>query len=141
MAYSGYLIKVGTYEIPFKYINHNTYQCVWSVYDFDSYQDADGETHRDAVSDRRKMKVEFDTPNLSDSELQVLLSAIRSQYLNATAKSCNVTAYMPEEGDYKTDKCQLSSNIVYSIRYADENGLRYNPIHFEFSGYGTSSAV
>lgn len=137
----GYLIKVGTYTIPFKYIKADTYSCVWSVVDFDSYRDANGELHRDAVSDRRTMKVEFETPDMSDEEMQTLLSSIKAQFISATAKSCNVTAWMPEEGAYKSDKCYLTSDVNFSIRYADARGIKYNPVRFAFIGYNTSSAT
>lgn len=141
MAYSGYLVKVGTYTIPFKYIKYETYQAVWSVVDFDSYRDANGELHRDAVSPRRTMKVEWETPDMSDKEFETLMANIRSQFTNATAKSCTVTAYMPETNSYKTDKCYLTSDVNFSIRYADANGIRYNPVRFAFIGYNTDSAT
>lgn len=145
MAYSGYLIKLGTgnsaYTIPFRFIKAESYSCVWSVVDFDSYRDANGELHRDAVSDRRVMKVEFETPDISDADLQTLLTAIKGQYSTAVSKSLTVTAYMPEEGAYKTDTCYLTSDVNFSIRYADSNGIRYNPVRFAFIGYGTSTAT
>ena len=141
MAYSGYLIKIGTYTVPFKYIKAESYSCVWSVVDFDSYRDANGELHRDAVSDRRTMKVEWETPDLSDSDFTTLMTAIKNQFISAVAKSCTVTAYMPEEDAYKTDKCYLTSDVNFTIRYADANGLRYNPVRFAFIGYNTSTAT
>jgi len=142
---NGYLVKLGSggsaYTIPLKYIKADTYKCVWSVTDVDSYRDANGELHRDGVLDRRIMKVEFETPDLDDVDLQKLLSGIKGAYISAVAKSCNVTAYMPEEGAYKTDKCYLTSDVNIQIRYADNGKLRYDPIRFAFIGYGTSSAT
>lgn len=152
MAYQGYLIKVGTYTIPFQYIKAETYQAVWSTTDVDSYRDADGTLHRDSVLPNRVMKVEWETPDMSDTEFETLMSNIRSQYLNTDAvgdstlfkgtqaKSCSVTAFMPEENAYKTDTCYLTSDVNFSIRYADENGLRYNPVRFAFIGYSKPSA-
>lgn len=155
MAYNGYLIKLGTgldvYTIPLKYIKADTYSCVWSVVEFDSYRDANGELHRDAVSDRRIMKVEFETPDMSEAELQELLAGVRGAFSSAVTKTCRVEAYMPETGQYKVDKCYLTSDVNISIRYAEENRvvdgntivgkIRYNPIRFAFIGYGTSSAT
>jgi len=141
MAYSGYLIKIGTYTVPFDYIKYESYQCVWSVVDFDSYRDADGMLHRDAVSSRRIMKVEWETPDLSDSEFNTLMTAIKNQFISAKAKSCLVEAYMPEEDAYKKDTCYLTSDVNFTIRYADANGLRYNPVRFAFIGYGSSTAT
>jgi len=138
---NGYLVKIGTYTVPFKFIKAESYSCVWSVVDFDSYRDANGELHRDAVSDRRTMKVEWETPDMSDTEIAELLTNIKSQFISAVAKSCNVTAFMPEEQAYKSDTCYLTSDVNFSIRYADANGLRYNPVRFAFIGYNTSTAT
>lgn len=142
----GYLVKVGDYTIPFRFIKAESYSCVWSVVDFDSYRDANGELHRDAVSDRRTMKVEWETPDMSDTEIGELLTNLKSQYIVETdgtkkSKSCNVTAWMPEEQAYKSDKCYLTSDVNFTIRYADANGLRYNPVRFAFIGYNTSTAT
>lgn len=137
----GFLVKVGNYTIPFRFMKAETYQCVWSVVDFDSYRDAEGELHRDAVSERRIMKVEWETPDMSDTEIGELLTAIQSQFTSTVAKSANVTAWMPEEQDYKTDSCYLTSDVNFTIRYADEKGLRYNPVRFAFIGYGTSATT
>ena len=140
MAYAGYLVKVGSYTVPLKYIKYETFQAVWSVVDFDSYRDANGQLHRDAVSDRRTLKVEWETPDMSEAEIRTLLSSIKAQFTNAKAKECTVTAWMPEEGVYKTDKCYLTSDVNFTIRYADANGLRYDPVRFAFIGYNTNLA-
>ena len=87
------------------------------------------------------MKVEFETPDMSDSEIDTLMTAIRNQFISAKAKSCQVTAYMPEENAYKTDTCYLTSDVNFSIRYADANGIRFNPVRLAFIGYNTSSAT
>ena len=141
MAYQGYLVKVGTYTIPFQYIKAETYQAVWSVTDVDSYRDANGTLHRDAVLPNRVMKVEWETPDMSDTDFETLMSSIRNQFTNAKAKECNVTAFMPETNSYKTDKCYLTSDVNFSIRYADANGIRYNPVRLAFIGYSTPSAT
>lgn len=137
----GFLVKIGNYTIPFRFIKYETYQALWSVVDFDSYRDADGELHRDAVSDRRTLKVEWETPDMSDTEFETFMSSIRAQFTSAKAKSCNVTAWVPEMGAYKSDKCYLTSDVNVTIRYADSKGLRYNPIRLAFIGYNTSSAT
>lgn len=149
----GFLVKVGNYTIPFRYIKAETYQAVWSTTDVDSYRDASGTLHRDSVLTNRVLKVEWETPDLSDTEFETMMATIRSQYLNSAkvgdvnlfngtqAKSANVTAWMPEEGAYKSDVCYLTADVNFSIRYADENGIRYNPVRFAFIGYSKPSAT
>lgn len=136
----GYLVKVGTYTIPFQFIKAETFQSVWSVVDFDSYRDGYGELHRDAVSDRRILKVEFETPDMSDTEFEKLMGNIRSQFTDVVSKSCTVEAWVPEQCDYKTDTCYLASDVNFTMRYADEKGIRYEPVRLAFIGYGTSAA-
>ena len=153
MAYSGYLVKIGTYTVPLKYIKYETFQALWSTTDFDSYRDANGTLHRDSVMKNKVLKVEWETPDLSDSEFEDLMSHIRAQYLTTDAvdgaplfngkqaKRASVTAWMPEENAYKTDTCYLTSDVNFTIRYADATKLRYNPVRFAFIGYSKPSAT
>jgi len=149
----GFLVKVGNYTIPSRFIKYETFQALWSTTDVDSYRDANGTLHRDSVMKNKVMKVEWETPDLSNAEFEELMSNVRSQYLNSSsvdgvnlfngkqAKSANVTAWIPEENAYKTDVCYLTSDVTFSIRYADEKGLRYNPVRFAFIGYSKPSAT
>lgn len=140
MAYEGYLLKVGTYTIPFKFIKADTYTAVYSVNDLDSYRDANGELHRTALA-RRTLKVEFETPDLNNTDFEILMSSIRSMYINSTEKSVYLTAFMPEKNAYVYEKCYLTSDVNFQMRYADENGVRYNPVRFAFIGYTTANAT
>lgn len=150
----GYLIKLGTGRpIPLKYIKYETFQSLWSVTDFDSYRDANATLHRDSVVPNRVLKVEFETPDMSDTEFEELMSMVRSQYLTSDsvdgsdifkgkkAKSLKVKAWVPEENDYKEDTCYLTSDLTVTIRYADKKGLRYDPVRFAFIGYSKPSAT
>lgn len=42
MAYSGFLIKVGDYTVPFRYIEASKYKTGVKGQDLDSYRDANG---------------------------------------------------------------------------------------------------
>lgn len=142
MAYNGYLVKIGTYTVPFDYIKYETYQAVYSVNDLDSYRDANGELHRTALK-RRTIKVEWETPDMSNSEFETLMGNIRSQYLSAYPyqKAVSLTAYVPEINSYVTEVCYLTSDVNFSIRAADSNGLRYSPVRLAFIGYTTSATA
>lgn len=138
MAYAGYLVKVGSYTVPLKYIKYETFQAVWSTTDFDSYRDANGTLHRDSVRPNKVLKVEWETPDLSGEEFEDLMSHIRAQYLTSdavggaplfngkAAKSCVVEAWMPEEGTYKQDTCYLTSDVNFTIRMAEEDKTYLN---------------
>lgn len=142
----GYLIKVGSYTIPSKFIKAESFSSLWSTTDVDSYRDANSTLHRDSVQERHVLKVEFETPDLSDTDFDELMYNIESQYQNTAtlwngkqAKTVYVTAWVPEKRDYKTDYCYIP-DINIQIRFADTRRLRYSPIRFAFIGYATDDA-
>lgn len=49
MAYAGYLIRVGNYTIPKKYMRAEKYDVVLHGQDLDSYRDANGQLQRTAL--------------------------------------------------------------------------------------------
>ena len=80
MAYNGFLIKVGDYTIPTnKYIKANSYSALYSTSDLDSYRDANGVLHRQAL-DHKLLKIEFETPAmLTNDEMSALMANIQSK--------------------------------------------------------------
>ena len=148
MAYGGYLIKIGSNlssldnsnnAIPFKYIKADTYSVVWSTTDVDSFRNANGELVRNTVLPNKVMKIEFETPDMSDSEYEELMSMIRSRYTDSIEKCLYVRAWVPEMNAYKMDKCYVP-DINVSIRFANGSGIRYNPVRIAFIGYSTTVA-
>ena len=134
MAYEGYLIKVGNYIIPTnKFIKADSYIPYVNMQDLDPWTDADGYLHRNVV-ELKAMKVEFETPAmLTNITFEELMSNIRRNYTDATARECMVTAYIPELNKYVTQKCYLA-DFTPQI-YSNYGGvLRYNPIRFAFIG-------
>ena len=61
MAYSGFLIKIGDYTIPTKYIKAESYSAYVNMQDIDDYTDANGYEHRNSV-ELKAEKIEFETP-------------------------------------------------------------------------------
>lgn len=119
MAYSGFLIKVGNYTVPFRYIEAKKYKCGIKGQDLDSYRDANGVLHREALSNV-SIKTEWETPgDIDEKALRALMDNIRSQYSHAIEKKSLVTAWMPEIGNYVTMYCYMP-DVEYQIDYADE---------------------
>jgi hypothetical protein len=134
MAYAGYLIKVGNYTIPLSAIRAETYTVTKNEQDLDSYTDMNGYIHRTAL-EHYVMKVEFElTPLISDRDFANLMANIRSQYIDSTEKSANVTYYVPELDTYVTQKSYVPS-ISAPIYLADANKIQYNQIRLAFIGY------
>lgn len=134
MAYAGYLIKVGTYTIPLSIIRAETYSPYKSVTDLDSYVDANGELHRNAL-DHIAYKIEFETiPLLTDVQFGDLMSNLYAQMSNQLERKASVTAYIPEINDYITQDMYMP-DIKPILYYADGEKVQYNQIRLAFIGY------
>mgnify|MGYP004662135497 FL=1 len=135
MAYSGFLIKVDDYIIPFRYIEAKKYKCGIKGQDLDSYRDANGILHREALVNVA-IKVEWETPgDIEESTLRPLMDGIRSKYSNKVEKKALVTAFMPEIGGYVSMDCYMP-DVEYTIDYADEKTVKYSSFRLAFIGYG-----
>lgn len=134
MAYAGYLIKVGDYEIPSdKYIKAGSYIPYVNMQALDPYTDANGYEHIEAV-ELKALKVEFDTPAmLTNTEFAELMANIRANYTEPKSRKCIVTAYIPEYDDYVTQTAYMADfkPTIYNI---DGNVIHYNAIRMAFIG-------
>lgn len=131
MAHAGYQLKVGTYEVPNKFIKYDSWQSTYETLDFDSYRDANGLLHRNAVS--RKLKVEFETPIMYKSDFDTFMTNIRGQ-LTGLEQYGQVKAYIDELGDYVEQKCYLV-NVNPKIQQNSPLGLIYQPCRICFIAY------
>lgn len=133
MAFSGYLIKVGTYTIPSSAIKYDSWSSIYETQDYDSYRDENGLLHRNALASR-KMKVEFNTPYMYKQDFDSLMAGIRGQFISSVEQSANVTAYIDELGDYVTQKCYLV-NVNPKVAQNSPNGHIYQPTRICFIAY------
>lgn len=135
MSYSGFLIKVGSFEIPLSWMRAETYSVALHGQDLDSYRDADGLLHRQAL-EYVVPKVEFNTPAMKkQKEFAGFMANIRANYINATEKRVSATVYIPEIDDYVTQDMYVP-DITPSIYFANGNDIWYNEIRIAFIGYG-----
>ena len=134
MAYAGYLIKVGAYEIPAdKYIKANSYIPYVNMQVLDPYTDANGYEHIDAV-ELKAIKIEFETPAmLTNTQYADLMANIRANYIEEKSRKCIVTAYIPEYDDYVTQIAYLA-DVKPTMHSIFENVINYNPIRLAFIG-------
>lgn len=139
MAYAGYLLKIGNFTIPTSIIKADSYYAYVNMQDYEPWTDAKGYLHRDVV-DLKALKVEFETKAmLTNTEFASLMSSIKAQYTKATARECNITAYIPELDDYVTQKGYMA-DFKPQMYFADQNKIQYDPVRFAFIG-GVSSAT
>ena len=136
MGFNGYLLKVGNYEIDgYKYINYADYNVTWNSQDLDSYRDANGVLHRNALS-HRVAKVEFELrEGLTNDEVATFMGNISSNYTNATERKASVTVFVPELNDYVTQDMYMS-DPQFKIRRIDRNNvIKYEKTRIAFIGY------
>ena len=134
MAYAGYLLKIGNYTFPLSLIKADSYQAYKSVTDMDSYVDADGVLHRNALS-HFGWKCEFDTvPMMTDKTFGSLMASIYAQFTNATERKAVCTIYIPEINDYVS--CDMyMPDIKPQMYYADGTKIQYDAVRFAFISY------
>lgn len=142
MAYQGYLVKIkkknnnqSDYIIPFKFIKAESYSCLRSGQDLNSYRDNNGDLHRTAL-DNFLYKVEFETPAmLTNITFTELMSALQARYIKTVEKKVSAEIYVPELDTYKTQNCYIP-DITPEMYLADANIIKYNPIRIALIGYG-----
>ena len=135
MAYSGFLIKVGDYEIPAsKYIRADSYSAYRNIQDLDSYRDANGVLHRTALS-HIPNKVEFETPAMLTSiEYATLMSNTSANYTVPGERKASVTLYIPETDSYVTQDMYMPD--PQPKIYSTHGGvIYYNAVRIAFIGY------
>ena len=142
MAFSGYLIKVcstesGTYaEISPKYIRAETYSVTpdqrmeWSA-----ERDINGYLHRQTV-ENMPPKIEFETPLMTNSDINALNTIISGAYSVAAERKLWVQYYDPETDSYKKHECYMP-DVQYKIRNIDtvHNVINYEQLRYAFIGY------
>ena len=135
MAFEGYLLKVGNFAITGrKVMVESSYKATRLIQDLDSYRDANGVLHRNALP-HQTMKVEFNTRRgMTDSELATFLGNIQSQFTVPAERRASVKVFIPEINDYITqDMYMPDPEIVITHIYNDV--VYYDSIRIAFIGY------
>jgi hypothetical protein len=134
MAYNGYLIKVGDYTIPLSMMRAETYKVSKKILDIDSYRDANGELHREAL-DHFSAVVTFNIPPLkTNKEISAFLSNIQNNYTIPKERKASVEFYMPETDSYVTLDMYMP-DIEFTMYMATKEFIKYNETPIEFIGY------
>lgn len=134
MRFSGFFLKVGNYKIPLKVMTIGTYKGTANVLDLDSYRDANGKLHREALS-HLPIKAEFETKAMmTEAELDEFLGNIEKNYTNAKERKFVGTAYIPELREYITQNMYMVTPDI--TPYGIVNGvLKFNSFRVAFIGY------
>ena len=135
MAFNGYLLQVGSYQITGeRFINEKSYKATLNIQDLDSYRDANGVLHRNAL-DHVPAKIEINTrEGLNNFEWAEFMGNIRSNFTVAKERKAIVTAFIPELNDYITQEMYIPDPEV-SIDIIQLNIIKYQSIRLAFIGY------
>ena len=138
MAFSGYLIKVGTtpVEIPLKYMRAETYQVTPNQrLEWSAERDVTGVLHRETTPNMPP-KIEFETPLMTNSDIVALNTILQNAYTVVAERKLPVTYYDPESDTYKTHDCYMP-DVHYQIRNVDtvNNVINYEELRYAFIGY------
>ena len=138
MAFSGYLIKVGSHavEIPLKYMRAETYSVTPNQrLEWSAERDVTGVLHRETTPNMPP-KIEFNTPLMTNKEIKALNTILSNAYSNATERKLSVNYYDPESDSYKTHDCYMP-DVHYEIRNVDavNNVINYEELRYAFIGY------
>ena len=115
------------------YMNEKSYKCTFSTLDMDSFRDANGVLHRNAVL--QVPHCSFQTRSLKDTELEEIWNIIRTNYITTSEKDVNATVYLPETNSYYTGRFYVPDTDI-TINHINNGHVFYEPVTFEFIGYG-----
>ncbi|MBQ7775304.1 MAG: hypothetical protein IJ379_05230 [Lachnospiraceae bacterium] len=134
MAYQDYLIKVGEYIIPTKYMKPGTYSTSLTVQDLDSFRDMQGKLHRTALA-HKVNKVEFETPKMmTNAEMTEFLENLRNNYIVANERKLSASIYVPEIDAYMEQEVYLV-DPKFTIYNQLAGVIYYNPVRIAFIAY------
>lgn len=131
--YSGFLLKIGSEIFSMKYMAEKTYTAYASVQDLDSYRDANGVLHREALS-HVPIKCEFETMPLDNDQYGQIMDMIRRNYINELERKVSITAFIPEYNGYVTQDAYMSEPQP-KIMNIDGQKIHYEPLRMAFIGY------
>lgn len=134
MAFNGYLVRVGSYQIPLSVIKMDSYSAKGQQrQDLDSYRDSSGVLHRAVVGNRPPL-ISFQLIPMSETKLRPIINKIQENYINEDERKVNVNFFDPESGSYLSHTCYMT-DIEFPINRIQSSDVYYDEITLEFIGY------
>lgn len=128
------LLMINNKPLSMRYMKAETYQVTKSITDMDSYRDANGILHRNAL-EHVIYKVEFNTPPLlSNTEMSALMRELNSAFVVPKERKLLVEAYVPETDSYIKQEMYMP-DIMFQIYSVDKDVIKYNSSRIAFIGY------
>lgn len=136
MAFSGYLIKIGSANFPLTYVFTNSYSITPNRrQDLDPFRDADGYLQRNVVN-HAPSTIEFKTKPMDNRQLASMMEFIRSRYINVNEKKLLIEYYCPDMDAYQSGTFYVP-DIQFPINRIDvkTGTIYYNSFSLEFIEY------
>lgn len=135
MAFEGYLIKIGEQDKMFNnYIVFGTYKVSKKIIDIDSYRDANGVLHRQAL-DHISYTVEFELREMREEDHDTVMYSIESNFSIPAERKLSVTFWLPEEHKYVTADCYMPDPDITLKGIYKNDELLYDATTIKFIGY------
>ena len=135
MAFAGYLMKFTQNNeiVPYKFMQ--TFKSTPNQRtDMDSYTDANGELHRNAL-EHTSTKTEWTTPPLHITDWEQLMALFNRNYINALERKVPVEYYNFEDCDYKTGYFYVPDFTIEVLLDKGNNDLLLNSVRFAIIEY------
>lgn len=134
MAFEGYLVKIGFNSTFFNdYIVFKSYKVSKKIIDVDSYRDANGKLHRQAL-EHLSYVVEFDLRPLREAVHAEIMEAIENSFSTPEERKLELTFWLPETHEYITADCYMPDPEI-TVTGMYNNDLLYDTTHMKFIGY------
>lgn len=139
MAYNGYLIKLGGSSgtaLPMKYIKVDGYDITPNQrMESEAKRAVTGLLHRNTVQ-HTATKVEFNTPNLTNLEVDAMMTLFRNAWTIPGERKLSIEYYDMETNSYKTGEFYMP-DIKFSIDHIDNtlNMVYYKETRVAFIEY------
>ena len=139
MAFNGYLIRLGGSSgtiLSMKFMSISSYKCTPNQrMESQATRAVTGLLHRTTV-EHTATKIEFETPLMTNKDINILNSALRSHFTNEKERKIVINYYDIETDSYKDATCYMP-DVDYIIDRVNKttNTIYYKPIRYAFIEY------
>lgn len=135
MGFNQYFFQFGDYVFPNRYIKVDTYDISPNQrQDLDSYTDANGLTHRNAL-EHTKTQIQFTVTKRPESVHNSIMTSMRGNYINFKERDANCVYYDPETCQYKTGHFYLDPSVQFRLERIRNGTLFFGETQFVFIEY------
>ena len=132
MAYEGYLIKIGNWQVPWNYIQGDTYDVSPNKTKVKEFTDYNNDRHV-VYSKKLSTVIQFETPKnfrLTEEDIAQIREALAAAK-DINSETYTIHYYNPRTGKHEMNTCTLD-DLTYTIYSANEKNLFYAPMKFVF---------